>query len=136
MKNLFLIVLIFVLTCGCSAPKMTNSIWCTIDPVQNNKQEGLRITSLYMFDNGNVDIYNSIISDSSMVVAPHLTAKGAYTISGNMKKEAFITLNAMNRHHQKINCTGIIDLKKKSMLLINPDSTTSMYYKYGNLKIK
>lgn len=136
MRNFILSALILIITCGCSTPKMTNSIWCTLEPVQNRDQEGLRITSLYMFEDGNVDVFQSIMTDSNLVVAPFLFAKGTYNISGDMKKEAAISFNGINKNHQPFNWSGIIDLKKKSMLLIGNDSISSLYYKYGNLTIQ
>ena len=136
MKNFILSALILILTCGCSTPKMSNSIWCTMEPVQNRSQEGLRITSLYMFENGNVDVFQSIVADSSLVVAPFLFAKGTYNISGDMKKEATISINGTDKNRQKFSMTGLIDLKKKSMLLIDNDSTANLYYKYGNLTVQ
>lgn len=136
MRNFILTLLILVLTCGCSTPKMTNSIWCTVDPVQNHDQEGLRITSLYMYVDGNVDVYQSIVADSSMVVAPFLFAKGTFSVDGNLKKEATISFVGTNKNGNKFHWGGIIDLKKKSMLLTDADSTTSLFYKYGNLTIQ
>lgn len=135
MKNLILTVLILFLTSGCSTLRMTDSIWCTMDPVQNRDQDGLRITSIYMFEDGKIDVYQSIMADSSLAVAPFIIAKGTYAITGNTNKEASISLNGINKNHKEFNWSGIIDLKKKSMLLIDNDSTATLYYKYGNLII-
>ena len=136
MKNFIWIALILILTCGCSTPKMTSSIWCTAEPVQNKGQEGLRITSLHMLEDGKVDIYQSVIADSNLVVAPFLFAKGTYNITGNTKKEATISVNGKTIKQKNFNWVGIIDLKKESMLLNEADSTANVYFKYGNLTIQ
>lgn len=136
MKNFIWISLILILTCGCSTPKMTSSIWCTAEPVQNKGQEGLRVTSLHMLEDGKVNIYQSVIADSSLVVAPFLFAKGTYNITGNTKKEASISLSGKNLNQKEFNWFGIIDLKKESMLLNEADSSANIYFKYGNLTIQ
>lgn len=89
-----------------------------------------------MLENGNVEVYQSIIVDSGMVVAPFIYAKGTYDIIGNKNKEATISLSGTNKNHQGFYWSGVIDLKKKSMLLTDTDSTATLYYKYGNLTIK
>ena len=136
MRNIFLISIICVLACGCSTPKLTNSIWCTIDPLQNGDEVGLGITSLYLYENGNIDIYKSIMADSNLVVAPYLFAKGEYKIDGNLKKEAGITVKATNLKNQSFDWSGLIDLKKKSILIFEPENKANIYVQYSDLVIE
>lgn len=136
MKYFITFTLLLFLVCSCSSPRMVNSIWSTLEPVQNGDRDGLRITSLYMFEDGNVEVYKSVVTDSCMVVAPFLFAKGAYTLSGNTKKEAAISVSGTDKNNQHFDWTGLIDIKKNSMLLIEAESTPTLYYKYGNLTIE
>lgn len=89
-----------------------------------------------MLEDGKVDIYQSVIADSNLVVAPFLFAKGTYNITGNTKKEATISVNGKTIKQKNFNWVGIIDLKKESMLLNEADSTANVYFKYGNLTIQ
>lgn len=135
MKNFMFITLFLLSLSSCSSPKMVNSIWSSLEPVQNGDNEGMRVTSLYMFEDGNVEVYKSIVADSSMVVAPFLFAKGTYKLDGNTKKEAAISVSGTDKNNKNFDWGGLIDLKKNSMLLIDSDSSPVFYYKYGNLTI-
>lgn len=136
MKNFITITLFMLLLSSCSSPKMVNSIWSTLEPVQNGDNDGLRITSLYMYEDGNVEVYKSIVADSGMVVAPFLFAKGAYKLDGNTKKEAAISVSGTDKNNQNFDWTGLIDLKNNSMMLIESGSSPVFYCKYGNLTIE
>lgn len=126
-------MLALVVLCSCTTPKLTNTVWQTISPVSNGEEKGLLVSSMYFQQDGNVNYYNAIVADSSLVVAPYKFAEGKYIVEGNLKKEAKISINASTIKSDSLTCSGLINVKKNSMLLIYPDSTALFYSKNNNI---
>lgn len=136
MKKNYFIVLAAAMLSSCTTTKLSNTVWQTISPVSNGAEQGLLVSSMYFCQDGNVNFYNAIIADSSMVVAPYKFAKGTYNVNGNLKKEANIRINASTLHQDSLICSGLISIKKNSMLLVCSDSTTLFYSKNNNIIVK
>ena len=132
MKNLIYVLLLFLLS-SCATPKLANTVWQTISPVSNGTEQGLLVSSMYFKENGKVNFYNAIVADSSLVVAPYKFAEGTYALDGNLKKEADISINASTVRNDSLTCSGLINVKKNSMLLIFPDSTALFYSKNNDI---
>ena len=133
MRKCFIISIVTLLSCSCATTKLSNTVWQTISPVSNGTEQGLLVSSMYFQPNGNVNFYNAIVADSSLVVAPYKFAEGTYIVDGNLKKEAQISINASTIKSDSLTCSGLINVKKNSMLLIYPDSTALFYSKNNNI---
>lgn len=137
MKRTLYILFTLLLLSSCSAPKLTNTVWCTINGATNGEQEGLIIESLYFMEDGELNIVRSIATDNGLEVSPYKHAGGNYETFGSLKKDASISISASTLKGDSLNLNGLINVKKNTLLLYNSsDSTATTYFKNPNVFIK
>lgn len=136
MKKTIFFMLTAAMLSSCTTPKLANTVWQTISPVSNGTDQGLLVSSIHFRQDGDVNFYNAIIADSSLVVAPYKFAKGTYMVNGNLRKEANIKINASTLQQDSLTYSGLINIKKNSMLLVRSDSTTLFYSKNNNIIVE
>lgn len=136
MKKSISILFATAILSGCTTPKLTNTVWQTISLVSNGTEQGLLVSSMYFQKDGNINFYNAVIADSSLVIAPYKFAEGRYKVDGSLSKDASISINASTIQNDSLTYTGLINVKKNSMLLTMPDSTALFYSKNNNIIIK
>lgn len=137
MKKYIYLLFTLLLLSSCSAPKLTNTVWCTINGATNGEQEGLIIESLYFMEDGELNIVRSIATDNGLEVSPYKHAGGNYETFGSLKKDASISISASTLKGDSLNLNGLINVKKNTLLLYNSsDSTATTYFKNPNVFIK
>lgn len=137
MKRTIYILFTLLLLSSCSTPKLTNTVWCTINGATNGEQEGLIIESLYFMGNGELNIIRSIATDNGLEVSPYKHAGGTYETMGSLKKDASIIVKSQTIKGDSLNLNGLINVKKNTLLLYNnSDSTATTYFKNPNVIIK
>lgn len=137
MKRTIYYLFTLLLLSSCSAPKLTNTIWCTIYGATDGQQDGLIVESLCFMENGDLNILRSIASEKGLEVSPYKHAGGTYEIFGSLKKDASISISASTLKGNSLNLNGLINVKKNTLLLYNSsDSTATTYFKNPNVFIK
>lgn len=137
MKKYIYLLFTLLLLSSCSTPKLTNTVWCTINGATNGEQKGLIIESLYFMENGELNIIRSIATNNGLEVSPYKHAGGTYEIIGTLKKDASISILASTLKGENLNLNGLINVKKNTLLLYNSsDSTATTYFKNPNVFIK
>ena len=131
---LFLLCLTLLCSCATGKYNISKTIWYNTSPVEKDGKKGTVVTSLYFISDDTVDIYNSVIVDSTLVVTPFKIAKGTYSTSGNPKKEAKISITAENLNKEKVVYKGAFH-KNEAMILVSQDSITKLYGKLPNTKL-
>jgi hypothetical protein len=85
------------------------------------------VTSLYFQSNNTVDIYSSVIVDTNVIVQPFKWAKGNYSVKGNPKKDAQISITAINLRNDTVKYNGIY--QKDETLILVSDSIGNVFHK-------
>ncbi len=136
MKNKILIALTACLVlCGCASRNhLSKSIWYNASPVENEGVKGTVVTSLYFVAADTVDIYSSVVVDSNLEVTPFKIAEGTYTVSGNPKKEAQVSITAVDINRKEITYRGSYH-KNKAMVLVSQDSIPKLFGKLPKTKL-
>lgn len=135
MKKTFIILMLSLIMCGCASYKLEDTVWSTVSGAQNKGERGSVITSLIFKSSEDVDIYSSVVVDTSLVVTPFKYAQGKYVVSGNPRKEASIEINGSNIQNEKVSYKGVYH-KNDAMLLISQDSIPYLYGMHKNVKIQ
>ena len=101
MKKCLFIILGFIIS-SCATYKLDKTVWYNLSPAEKDGVKGNVVTSLYFLSDKTVDIYNSVIVDTNVVVTPYKVAAGSYNVSGNPKKEAQISITAKTLQKETI----------------------------------
>lgn len=137
MKKSILFPIILVAFCSCATkPLLIDTVWQTEEKVSNKIETGTKISSIHFQKDGRVDVYNAIATDSAFSIAPYKYARGTYQINGRLKKKSIVKLDLLTIERDSIQYSGLIDNRKKAMLLANPNGTAVFYVKNFNLFIK
>jgi hypothetical protein len=130
MKHSTPIVLCLVLLCSCATHNynLSKTIWYNTSPAEKDGVKGIVVTSLYFTSDSAVDIYSSVIVDTNLVVKPFKIAQGIYSTLGNPKKEAKISVTAVNLNKETVEYKGEFH-KDKAMILVSQDSIAKLYGK-------
>lgn len=137
MKKYIYLFFTLLLMSSCSAPKLTNTVWCTIHGATDGKQDGLIVESLYLMENGELNVIRSIATEKGLEVSPYKHAGGTYETFGSTRKDASIKISASTLKGDSLNLNGLINVKKNTLLLYNSsDSTATTYFKNPNVFIK
>ena len=121
-------------SCATSNYALDKTIWYNTSHTENEAAKGTVVTSLYFFSDNTVDIYSSVMVDTNLIVTPFKIAKGTYSTAGNPKKEARISITAVNLDNDEIVYKGDFH-KDKAMILISQDSIVKLYGKLPNTKL-
>lgn len=133
-KKCILIILGAVLLSSCASYKLEKSIWYNPSLVEKDGVKGILTTSLYFLSADTVDIYSSVMVDTILVVKPFKYASGTYSISGNPKKEAKISIKAVTIDKNTVEYSGAYH-KAEAMILVSQDSISKVYGKLPNSKL-
>jgi hypothetical protein len=136
MKKFTLFLFTLALFCSCATHNynLSKTIWYNTSPAENDGVKGTVVTSLYFVSDSAVDIYSSVMVDTNLVVTPFKIAKGAYSVSGNPKKEAKISITAENLTKEAVKYNGEF-YKDKAMILVSQDTIAKLYGKLPNTKL-
>jgi hypothetical protein len=136
MKNsVFITLTVCLLFCGCSKQNyLSKSIWYNTSPAEKDGVQGTVVTSLYFVASDTVDIYSSVIVDSNLEVAPFKIAEGTYSVSGNPKKEAQVSITAVDINQKEVKYNGAYH-KNKAMVLVTQDSIPKLFGKLPKTKL-
>lgn len=133
MKKIFLLSMVAFL-CSCSSVKLANTVWYNVTPVKLYGRNCNVITSLYFWDEKNMNINTCVMQDTTMLVPTVMTANGYYTAKGNLKKGVDIRLDVTNIHDKKEAYYGLI--KERGMVLVSPDSIARAFNQVSNATLK
>ena len=137
MKKYFVIVLSLLLSglSGCATYNLEKTIWFNISPViENEGVKGNVVTSLYFMTDTNVDFYASVIVDSTVIVHPYMMSRGTYSTSGKPRKEAQISITAVDMQNETVKYNGAFR-KTDGMFLMSHDSIVRAYNFFPNAKL-
>lgn len=136
MKKHHIIVFAFslMLLSSCAGYKLDKTIWYNPSLIENNGVKGVVTTSLYFLSTDTVDIYSSVIVDTALIVKPFKYASGTYSVSGNPKKEAKISITAVTLDKNTIEYNGAFH-KAEAMILVSQDSIGKVYGKLPKTKL-
>ncbi|GHT29019.1 hypothetical protein AGMMS49574_04600 [Bacteroidia bacterium] len=134
-KKLFVFSLACVLLSSCASYKLDKTIWYNLSPAEKDGEKGIVVTSLYFLSADAVDIYNSVLVDTVLVVQPYKYATGTYSTTGNPKKEVKISVSAATLQKENVNLKGIFYKKDDAMFLVSQDSISKTYVKLPNTKL-
>ena len=125
----------FTLLCSCASRNysINKTIWFNLSPAEKEGVKGTVVTSLYFTSDTTVDIYSSVKVDTTLVVKPFKWAKGKYSVSGNPKKTANLSVTATNLRNNIVKYNGIYQ-KDETMLLVS-DSVANVFHKMPNVKL-
>jgi hypothetical protein len=129
-------VLSLILFCGCATHNynLSKTVWYNLSPAEKDGEKGIVVTSLYFLSTDTVDIYNSVIVDTTVVIKPFKYAAGTYSTSGNPKKEAKISITANTLQKEILKYNGIYQ-KADVMFLVLQDSVQMPFIVYPNVKL-
>jgi len=135
MKKIILIAATigFILN-SCASYKLDKTIWYSPSVVEKEKIKGVLTTSLYFLSGNTVDIYSSVMVDTTLIVKPFKYASGTYSVSGNPKKEAKISITAVTLEKNTIEYNGAFH-KAEAMILVSQDSISKVYGKLPKTKL-
>lgn len=137
MKKVIFAILSLLLLCSCAAPKLTNTVWCTIKEVSNEGRAGVLVESIYFLKDGKANICRSILSDSSLVVAPYKYADASYLLLDAKSKDKPVRIDARTVHGDSLMTEGLVNIKKNLLMLqVNGDSAATIYVKNPNVIIE
>lgn len=137
MKNkIFVLLTLLAILMGCATPKVVNTVWVNADPVERFDQMGVRVSSIYFLEGNKAIVMQSVVADSALVVAPYKVADGVYKLSGSLKGNADIELNAITASKDSINLKGLVNIKKNSMILVYPDKSMKPFLRNTAITIE
>lgn len=126
MRKLLVFFVLGAIMCSCASYKLEKTVWSTVHGAENNGERGSVITSLYFLTDNKVDVYKSVVVDTSIVVSPFKYAECKYVVKGNPKKEAEIRIDGKSLDKEKFGYNGVYR-KRDGMYLISKDSIPSIY---------
>jgi hypothetical protein len=132
-KKLLFFMFGLILLSSCATYKLDKAIWFNLSPAEKEGVKGTVVTSLYFTSDKTVDIYSSVKVDTALVVKPFKWAKGAYSVSGNPKKEANLSITAINLRNDTVKYSGIYQ-KDETMFLVS-DSIVNVFHKMPYVKL-
>lgn len=135
MRKIFIFSILALIMCSCASYKLEKTVWSTVSAVEKDGVKGSVISSLYFRSSEDVDIYNSVVVDTSIVVTPFKYAEGKYVVTGNPRTEAVIEITGSNVQQEKVMYKGKYH-KSDAMLLISHDSIPYLYGIQKNVIIK
>lgn len=123
-----LYALVLVLLCSCTATKyqIANTSWHSSISVVNDGVNGDVITGLYFESDSVINIFKSVISDSTLIVRPYKYATGTYSV--NYEKKPIIHITAMTLQNEDIMYSGRFE-SKKTIFLMKQDSIKKYFGK-------
>jgi hypothetical protein len=134
--NIFIVsCLILLCSCATHSYNLSKTIWYNLSPAEKDGVKGNVVTSLHFISDSIVDIYNSVLVDTNLVVSPYIYAAGKYSTLGNPKKEAKITVSAVTLQKDTVSYNGIFYMKDNAMFLVSQDSINKAYIKLPNTKL-
>lgn len=136
MKNNFVVVVaLCIMLCGCATNKYSpsKSIWYNLSPAEKDGEKGMVVTSLYFTSDSTVDIYSSVKIDTAIAVKPFKWAKGTYTVFGNPKRKANLSITAISLREEHVKYDGIFQ-KDDTMILVS-DSIVNAFNKVPKIKL-
>jgi hypothetical protein len=122
------IMLGIVLLNSCASYKLDKTVWYNLSPAEKDGVKGNVVTSLYFMSDSIVDIYSSVLVDTTLVVKPFKYATGTYSITGNPKKQAQIAIKAVTLQKETVKYNGAFH-KAEAMVLVSQDSINKVYGK-------
>jgi asparagine N-glycosylation enzyme membrane subunit Stt3 len=130
MKKIYILILGLILLCSCATQNynLSKTVWYNLSPAENNGVKGNVVTSLCFISGNAVDIYSSVLVDTTLVVKPFKYATGAYSITGNPKEQAKISIEAVTLQKETVKYNGVFH-KAEAMVLISQDSISKVYGK-------
>ena len=130
--RLFCLVLVIALS-GCATKQvyLEKTVWFNASPSEKDGQEGTVVTSLYFISSERVDIYNSVVVDSTVVVKPFLYAKGKY-ITESCKRVNEINIQANSIDKKNISFKGYYN--NEDLFLVE-DSICKSYVKLLDVEL-
>ena len=135
MKPFYIImILCLVLLCSCATYKLDKTVWYNTSLTEKDGEKGTVVTSLHFQSASIVDIYSSVIVGTNIIVKPFKIAAGNYSVAGNPKKEAKISITAENLNKETVKYNGAFH-KTEAMILVSQDSITKVYGKLLNTKL-
>lgn len=127
-----LLLIALLSSCATKQISLDKTVWFNASPSENNGQEGTLVTSLYFTSSEQVDIYNSVIVDTTIIIEPFLYATGKYeTEQGDKVNTISINAKSIDKNKRYITYTGYY--KKDDLFLIN-DSICIPYLKISSVK--
>ncbi|MDR2065098.1 MAG: hypothetical protein LBP85_05250 [Prevotellaceae bacterium] len=134
-KNTLFFVLCLILLSSCVSPNylVNKTIWVNISPAEKDGVKGNVITSLYFVSNNTVDIYSSVMVDTSIAVKPFKWAKGTYSVSCNSKKANNLSIAAITLKKDTVKYNSIYQ-KDDTMILVS-DSIANVFHKLHDVKL-
>jgi hypothetical protein len=129
-KHQILIVLGLILLCSCGSHNynLSKTVWYTLSPAENNGVKGNMVTSLYFMSDSIVDIYSSVLVDTTLLVKPFKHATGTYSIAGNK-----ISVTAVTLSKETVKYSGAY--QKDALILVSQDSIIKAYAKIPDVKL-
>ena len=132
--HIFIIVGLVLLSSCASKYNLNKTVWYNLSLVEKDGVKGNLTTSLYFLSADTVDIYSSVMTDTTLVVKPFKYASGIYSISGNPKKEAKISITAETIDKSIVKYNGAYH-KAEAMILVSQDFISKVYGKLPNTKL-
>lgn len=126
LQKIILSGFIVFLFSSCASYKLDKSVWYNLSLVEKDGVKGDMTTSLYFLSADTVDIYTSVMVDTTLVVKPFKYASGTYSVSGNPKKEAKINITAVTLDKKTVKYSGAFH-KAEAMILVSQDSISKVY---------
>ncbi len=136
MKKIQLLTLLGVIClCSCSTYNLSKSVWSNMSLLEKDGKNVDLTTSLYFVSDNQIEIYSSVVSDTTFVVRPFKYAEGNYNVTGNPKKEAKIQINTTTIDKQTLNYVGAYR-KDDGMVLLSQDSIVKVFFKLPNVTLE
>ena len=134
-KTYIFVVLGLALLCSCAHNyNLSRTIWYNTSPVEKDGVRGTVVRSLYFVSADTVDIFSSVVVDTTLVVTPFKIARGSYFTSGNPRKEATISITAVNLNQETVEYRGQFH-RDRAMILVSQDSIARLYGKLPNTRL-
>ncbi len=128
-------IICILIICSCSSKRnLEKTVWYNSSLIENNGEEGILVTSLYFYSGDTVDIYSSVLVDSTVIVKPFKYAEGTYSISNETSDETKFVINAKSIDNKPLSYEGAYH-KDKAMYLITQDSLIKIYGRAKNIKL-
>lgn len=127
-------MLLLLCFCSCATYDLSKSVWYNLAFIEDKGQKVDLTTSLHFISDRQVEVYTSVVMDTTFVVTPFKYAEGTYNVTGNPKKEAKISVDITTIDNKNIKIDGAYH-KYEAMLLMYPDSVVKAYGKLPNVKL-
>lgn len=134
MRKLIFMTMCVVCMCSCATYTLNKSVWYNLTFVEKDEQKVDMTTSLHFISDNQVDVFLSVVSDSNFIVEPFKYAEGTYSVSGNAKKEAKISIEATTIDKTPFIYKGVFH-KYDAMILMSSDSIVKVYGKLPQITL-